>query len=574
MEHRLSEKWIKASITGTIWAASEIVLGSFLHNLRIPFGGNILTAIGIVILISISFVWTERGIFWRAGLICALLKTLSPSAVIFGPMIAIFTESLLMELSVLAAGRSIPGYLIGSMLAMSWNLFQKIANYLIMYGADITMVYSSLLKWTQKQLNIQTDIVWLPIIVLLVLFTIFGMISGITGIMVGKRLLRQPGPAASAGLKNNTVHNSRTSSGEFNYSVFWLFGNIILMIASFVLLNTTKWIFWSTFITGIIIIWSVRYKRALRQLSRPKFWIFFVLITLLTAFVFTKAQDGVNRLTEGLLTGIQMNFRAALVIFGFSVIGTELYNPVIRSYFSSTSFRNLPLALELSAESLPAFIANIPDLKSLMRNPVDVFHKVISQAEIRLSEIKDKPVERTKVFIVTGPVGGGKTTFTESLVRTFKENGIAVQGIISRKIMSEDGKRGYNIVNVLTNEREPFLREDNNCGDRKVGRFTICNKGLEEGKKILISHDPAPGSLTVIDEIGFLELEGDGWAGGFERLLDKPDATIVITTRLSLLDKVRDKWKLDNSRIFDIRQTDHLKAARIIAGNSGKLLEF
>ena len=32
--HKLSEKWIKASIAGTIWAASEIVLGSFLHNLK------------------------------------------------------------------------------------------------------------------------------------------------------------------------------------------------------------------------------------------------------------------------------------------------------------------------------------------------------------------------------------------------------------------------------------------------------------------------------------------------------------------------------------------------------------
>ena len=38
----IDEKWIKASIIGTIWAASEIVLGSFLHNLKVPFSGNIL----------------------------------------------------------------------------------------------------------------------------------------------------------------------------------------------------------------------------------------------------------------------------------------------------------------------------------------------------------------------------------------------------------------------------------------------------------------------------------------------------------------------------------------------------
>ena len=42
---KLSEKWIKASIIGTIWAASEIVLGSFLHNLRVPLSSNFLTGI-------------------------------------------------------------------------------------------------------------------------------------------------------------------------------------------------------------------------------------------------------------------------------------------------------------------------------------------------------------------------------------------------------------------------------------------------------------------------------------------------------------------------------------------------
>ncbi|MFA6404219.1 MAG: hypothetical protein WCX31_21725 [Salinivirgaceae bacterium] len=59
----ISEKWIKASIIGTIWAASEIVLGSFLHNLKIPFSSNLLTAIGIIILISVSYLWSEKGCF-------------------------------------------------------------------------------------------------------------------------------------------------------------------------------------------------------------------------------------------------------------------------------------------------------------------------------------------------------------------------------------------------------------------------------------------------------------------------------------------------------------------------------
>jgi len=219
MDHKLSEKWIKASIAGTIWAASEIVLGSFLHNLRIPFGGNILTAIGIIILISISYIWTEKGLFWRAGIICALMKTMSPSAVIFGPMIAIFTEALLLEFSVRLLGRTIAGYLVGAMLAMSWNLFQKIANYIIYYGANIIEVYNSLLKLAQKQLNIQTDIVWLPIIILLIIFALFGLFAGMIGIITGRKLLHQPVTFSTAFHTEQAGEFAQKSESRFKYSI-------------------------------------------------------------------------------------------------------------------------------------------------------------------------------------------------------------------------------------------------------------------------------------------------------------------------------------------------------------------
>ncbi|HPX54874.1 MAG TPA: hypothetical protein PLO80_11420, partial [Bacteroidales bacterium] len=148
---RLSEKWIKASIIGTIWAASEIVLGSFLHNLRVPFSSNFLTGIGIIIMISTSYKWKERGLFWRAGLICALMKTMSPSAVIFGPMVAIFSQSVMLELFTRVFGRNAVGYLTGAIFAMTWNLFQKIMNFIIYYGFNIANIYADLLKYAERQ---------------------------------------------------------------------------------------------------------------------------------------------------------------------------------------------------------------------------------------------------------------------------------------------------------------------------------------------------------------------------------------------------------------------------------------
>ena len=87
---------------------------------------------------------------------------MSPSAVIFGPMIAIFTEAVLLELSVMVFGRTYLGFITGSVMAMSWNLVQKILSYIIFYGFDILEIYKGLVKIAEKQINYHFDLLWTP----------------------------------------------------------------------------------------------------------------------------------------------------------------------------------------------------------------------------------------------------------------------------------------------------------------------------------------------------------------------------------------------------------------------------
>ncbi|MBN2664862.1 MAG: hypothetical protein JXR67_00010 [Bacteroidales bacterium] len=564
MSNKLSEKWIKASITGTIWAASEIVLGSFLHNLRVPFSGNILTAIGIIILISISYIWTENGLFWRAGLICALLKTLSPSAVIFGPMIAIIAESIIIETSVRLSGRTIAGYLIGAVLAMSWNLFQKIANYIIFYGENIIEVYNNLIGMAQRQLNIQTDIAWLPILALLVVFAIFGLVAGVTGILVGRKMKKQPYSGVINPGQKPPGKTEPSIRPAFDYSIPWLVADIILLTGSFVILNTAPWFVWAPVVITVIVIWSFRYKRALRQISRPKFWIFFVFITLITAFALSKAQKGEISWQEGILTGIQMNFRAAVIIAGFTVLGTELYNPRIRNFFQKTSFRNLPLALELSAESLPHFISSVPDLKSLVRNPVSIFYHIIMQAESRFHEIKGKSAPDPKIFIVTGLLGSGKSTFMKQLAEALRKNGHQPGGIISERKSDDSGTAGYDLVSIESGERVEFLRKSEEKVPERIGRFIIVPGSIEKGAAILDSSDKG---IILIDEVGALEINGRGWASCIDALLSRPVSHLILSVRETQLEGIKSLWNLEGAITIEIRKTWNEDAMKTILDN-------
>ncbi len=556
MKAELSEKWIKAAIAGTIWAASEIVLGSFLHNLRIPFSGNILTAIGIIILISISFMWSERGLFWRAGMICAIMKTMSPSAIIFGPMIAIMAESLLLELSVRLMGRTFAGYIIGAMLAMSWNLFHKIASYIISYGSNIVEVYTNLLNMAERQLNVKTDLVWLPIIILLIVYALFGLLAAVIGIRIGKKMLKQPANLSSRKKSTASVRSTNSTKKEFNYSLAWLLIDILLIIGAFLLFNYTPWYMWSAAVTGIIILWALRYKNSLRRISKPKFWIFFVFITLVTAFVFSKAQPGKNSVINGLLIGIQMNFRAALIVVGFSVTGTELYNPKIREFFSRTMFKHLPLAVGLSVKSLPDFVASIPDFKSLVRNPVSILYQVISHADIKLKEVLKKDITIPKIFIVSGSRDEGKTTMVKKAVEELKKNDFPVGGILSIKVIKNQKIIGYDIFDIDTGEMEVFMRVSGDTGNKKIGKFFIKEKGLEKGISILSDKKLIHKKLVVIDEVGSLEINNEGWASCLEKLLKESTIDILITVRETLVEDVISKWDIKNSTIFILSDID------------------
>jgi len=551
---QLNEVWLKAAILGATWAASEIILGSFLHNLRVPFKGNILTAIGIMLMVSASFKWKDKGLFWRTGLICALMKTMSPSAVIFGPMIAIFIESIVLEISVRVFGRNFIGFLVGSALAMSWILIQKIVNFIIFYGFNIVEVYTQLMKFSEQQLNVQFNLVWLPFIVLLLIYVLFGFVAAILGMKIGKNLNHKTTTSTKLESSKYAFDLSLPKTTNFPYSLIWLFINFSVIIAMLFLITKSPIYVWTTASILIVFIWTQRYKRGLRQLSKPKFWISFVIITMLTAFVITSVQTIKRSWFQGLIVGLQMNFRAAIVIVGFSVVGTELYNPKIRSFFAKTSFKQLPIALELAFETLPFVIGHIPSIKEIFKNPLYVIRLMLTQAEKRFQEIYN--LQNRPIFIITGNVEQGKTTLLIQLITFLKTKNIAIGGFYSPRILKDTKTIGYDLVNIYTEKRIPFLRENKLKDSNSVGKFKVNKETLEIGEIWLNPKNLLDKNLIVIDEVGKWELNNKGWSKSLDFILKTTNTPILLVVREMFVEDILLKWKLQNVEIFNAKQNN------------------
>ena len=564
-EKPLSDIWVKASVLGTLWAASEIVLGSFLHNLRIPFSGNILAGIGIVLMISVSYRWNEKGLFWRAGLICALMKTMSPSAVIFGPMIAIFSQGLLMEGSTRLLGRTLAGYLAGAALAMSWNFFQKIFNLWIFYGDNLVAIYTKLAEYARQQTGIASDLVWWPLVILLLLYFVFGIVAGIIGIRSGRRLQQDSGRP----LKWRAVQQRATTNGaaesHFHHSFAWLAGSLTMMVAALLLIGHSHWTLWMPVGVSVVTIWALRYRRALRQLARPRLWISFLVITMLATLVFYRISPNGLSLGGAILTGLQMNFRAAILVTGFAVLGTELYHPKIRKYFMQSAFRQLPRALELAFESLPAMIARMPHWKTIAKNPVAVFQQVAALADYRLQQLRETPSQTAKVVLVSGARNAGKTTFLKQLLHWLREQGHDPAGILSLKVWNKGQLEGYDLFDVASRKHIPLLRTSPGDGQEMIGNYYICRQGFVLGQRALLRAAVQHQPIVIVDETGRLELQGGGWAEAIDTLVNQPGMLLVLCVRDAFVDEVIRKWKLKNPRLISIHETSVEAAGKIIS---------
>lgn len=220
----LNDKWLKATILGSLWATFEIIVGSLVHNLRMPFAGTLLSGFAIVLLVAFYQLWKENGIIIRAGLICAVMKSVSPSAVIFGPMIGIITEAFLLEIIVILFGKNLFSYMIGGGLAVFSALIHKAINLVLLYSFDLVRVYLNMINYAARNLNLPESSAINLLIILSLIYLLFGGLAGFTGYLIGKKAMGQKNTIKKFTLDKNGV----SSSPPIKSSPFFFYFFILL----------------------------------------------------------------------------------------------------------------------------------------------------------------------------------------------------------------------------------------------------------------------------------------------------------------------------------------------------------
>lgn len=144
------------------------------------------------------------------------------------------------------------------------------------------------------------------------------------------------------------------------------------------------------------------------------------------------------------------------------------------------------------------------------------------------------------IHFITGAVNIGKSTYLLGIYRSLDKG----DGFYNRKIYRVNSIVGQEIVHLATEESRLFSYRDGFIPQSwpeecHYSNFSFSRDGLEFGRGIIKKAIFFHLEPLFIDEIGPLELQGQGFHDLFSSLIDTPIETYVVVRQNSLDNVIR-----------------------------------
>jgi nucleoside-triphosphatase THEP1 len=134
-----------------------------------------------------------------------------------------------------------------------------------------------------------------------------------------------------------------------------------------------------------------------------------------------------------------------------------------------------------------------------------------------------------------------------------------VRGLLAPAVNCENGRSGYDLIDIASGNRSGFLRlaaHPGKCGEAVIGNYRLVPGSLEFGFRALEPGPPEAPAPVFLDEVGPWELAGGGWAPAISRLLARDKGLMIWVVRSGLLENVVRCWNLGNPELIDIAGLD------------------
>jgi len=153
-----------------------------------------------------------------------------------------------------------------------------------------------------------------------------------------------------------------------------------------------------------------------------------------------------------------------------------------------------------------------------------------------------------KAIIITGRKNSGKTNLIEDLLAELKFRNKNVSGILSQAYVRKGKKVKYYVCDIQTGLKKLLCSEENTGSAVQLGNFGFYIEGINFGLEALSNKS----DFIFIDEIGRLELQGQGWSSALDNFINENNSIFLIGVRKDIVEKIIKKWDIHIIDFIDL----------------------
>jgi nucleoside-triphosphatase THEP1 len=464
----------------SIWVICEAMLGGIIHGLKIPVSGLLVGSCAVACISLIGWYVPVRGAILKATLIVAIFKMmLSPQAPL-PAYFAVFFQGLLGE--ILFSSRRfyrLSCYLL-AILSLLESGLQRIIVLTIVYGNDLWKAINDFINKLTGQASLTNYS--------LLIAEIYVSVHLLTGILLGYWLSGLP----------RRLEKWKTSE---SISIDIQPVNAALPVV----------------------------KKRKRKLKKALLVIWIILV-LLYAQSYFKIGDPL--LPSSL--PLRIFIRSVIIVLAWIFIVSPLLTSWLHSWLRKKQSKTRT-ELEKVVGLLPATEALIRQCWQATNGlggwkRLGRFSRLLLVNNLHSSPVGSSP--NKNIFILTGPIGSGKTT---ALIN-WSANRSDVYGILTPV---KNGKRYFR--DIHGGEEFPMEAAYEETRRLEIGKYVFSEEMFEKAIEI-IRKGSKKGGWLVIDEIGPMEMKGIGFAGILREILITRKCRLLIVVREGMAEKVKESF--------------------------------
>ena len=181
-------------------------------------------------------------------------------------------------------------------------------------------------------------------------------------------------------------------------------------------------------------------------------------------------------------------------------------------------------------------------------------------------------MDSIKVWLITGDPGIGKTTVILRLVNIIKAQGYTVGGVLSKEIIKNGERIGFDLIDISSNRKGILASIDIKVGPR-IGKYRVNLIDLKEigTKALLNSLDYC--DITVCDEIGPMELFSPEFRRAIIRMINNGKIAIAIIHKLMRDPLIVELKKSPSIKLLEVTKDNRDNLPNLLSQNIFEKLE-